>query len=171
MCVSRLRIINPQEASRLGSQQSEIPGPARGCRGNGFDQPTTKRRRPSAHRMGAAGLPKPTWVKTVIGTLAVSLVIRRIGRLHATDQKRVNRSDSKNDCTQAAFLIKSPGRGLSSGQGRPVARLKKKLQGPERSLGIFFAHRYGAPTTGRLHTPASWTAASRPHYSPARSSC
>ena len=37
----------------------------------------------------AAGLPKPTWVKTVIGTLAVSLVIRRIGRLHASDQKRV----------------------------------------------------------------------------------
>ena len=37
----------------------------------------------------AAGLPKPTWLKTVVGTLAVSLVIRRLGRLHASDQKRV----------------------------------------------------------------------------------
>ncbi len=37
----------------------------------------------------AAGLPKPTWVKTVIGTLAVSLVIRRIGRLHTSDRRLV----------------------------------------------------------------------------------
>jgi hypothetical protein len=36
-----------------------------------------------------AGPPKPTWLKTVIGTLAVSLVIRRLGRLYASDQKRV----------------------------------------------------------------------------------
>jgi mRNA interferase MazF len=37
----------------------------------------------------AAGLPKPTWLKTVIGTLATSLVVRRLGRLGASDRKRV----------------------------------------------------------------------------------
>jgi mRNA interferase MazF len=37
----------------------------------------------------AAGLPKPTWLKTIIGTLAISLVVRRPGRLHASDRKRV----------------------------------------------------------------------------------
>jgi mRNA interferase MazF len=37
----------------------------------------------------AAGLPKPAWLPTVVGTLAISLVIRRIGRLHASDRKRV----------------------------------------------------------------------------------
>jgi mRNA-degrading endonuclease toxin of MazEF toxin-antitoxin module len=37
----------------------------------------------------AAGLPKPTWLKTVVGTLAVTLVIRRLGRLHVADQNLV----------------------------------------------------------------------------------
>jgi mRNA interferase MazF len=37
----------------------------------------------------SAGLPKPTWLKTVIGTLARPLLIRRLGKLHADDQKRV----------------------------------------------------------------------------------
>ena len=37
----------------------------------------------------AAGLPKPTWLKPVIGTLAGSLVVRRLGKLHPADQKRV----------------------------------------------------------------------------------
>jgi mRNA interferase MazF len=40
-------------------------------------------------RWQSAGLPKPTWLKPVIGTLAVKLVLRRLGRLHATDRLRV----------------------------------------------------------------------------------
>jgi mRNA interferase MazF len=36
-------------------------------------------------RWKLAGLPKPTWLKPVIGTLAATIVIRRLGRLHATD--------------------------------------------------------------------------------------
>ena len=32
-----------------------------------------------------AGLPKPTWVKPVIGTLATSLVLRRLGRIAPSD--------------------------------------------------------------------------------------
>lgn len=37
----------------------------------------------------SAGLPKPTWLKPVIGTLAVTLIHRRLGRLHAADRPRV----------------------------------------------------------------------------------
>ena len=37
----------------------------------------------------SAGLPKPTWVKTVIGTFASALVLRRIGRLHPADRPPV----------------------------------------------------------------------------------
>ncbi len=36
----------------------------------------------------SAGLPKPTWFKPVIGTLASTLIRRRIGRLHAADFPR-----------------------------------------------------------------------------------
>lgn len=37
----------------------------------------------------SAGLPKPTWLKPVIGTLAVKLIVRRLGRLHTADHTRV----------------------------------------------------------------------------------
>src|SRR5438552_984405 len=40
-------------------------------------------------RWQSAGLPKPTWLKPVVGTLATSLVLRRLGRLHAADRPRV----------------------------------------------------------------------------------
>jgi mRNA interferase MazF len=33
-----------------------------------------------------AGLPKPSWFRPVIGTLAVSLIVRRLGRLHGADR-------------------------------------------------------------------------------------
>jgi len=39
----------------------------------------------------AAGLPKPTWFKPVIGTLAKQLVERRLGTLAAQDGPRVVR--------------------------------------------------------------------------------
>src|SRR2546421_12841184 len=35
-----------------------------------------------------AGLPKPTWLKPVIGTLADPLLLRRLGRLHPADRPR-----------------------------------------------------------------------------------
>lgn len=35
-----------------------------------------------------AGLPKPTWLKPVIGTFASSLVLRRIARLQESDYAR-----------------------------------------------------------------------------------
>jgi mRNA interferase MazF len=37
----------------------------------------------------SARLPKPTWVKPVIGTFAATLVIRRLGRLHPADNAPV----------------------------------------------------------------------------------
>jgi mRNA interferase MazF len=37
----------------------------------------------------SATLPKPTWLKSVIGTLAATVVIRRLGRLHPADNPRV----------------------------------------------------------------------------------
>jgi mRNA interferase MazF len=37
----------------------------------------------------AAGLPKPTWVKPVVGTLASALIVRRLGRLNAADRQTV----------------------------------------------------------------------------------
>jgi hypothetical protein len=37
----------------------------------------------------SAGLPKVTWLKPVIGTLAVNLIRRRIGRLHVDGYPRV----------------------------------------------------------------------------------
>jgi mRNA interferase MazF len=37
----------------------------------------------------SAGLPKPTWLKPIIGTIASQLVIRRIGRIHAADHPRI----------------------------------------------------------------------------------
>jgi mRNA interferase MazF len=36
-----------------------------------------------------AGLLKPTWFKTLIATLADSLVEKRLGRLHAADENKV----------------------------------------------------------------------------------
>ena len=36
-----------------------------------------------------AGLPMPTWLKPVIGTLSSRLVVRRLGRLAMPDQQRV----------------------------------------------------------------------------------
>ncbi|MBI4702280.1 MAG: type II toxin-antitoxin system PemK/MazF family toxin [Deltaproteobacteria bacterium] len=36
-----------------------------------------------------AGLPKPTWVKPLVGTLASSLVERRLGTLDRADEGRV----------------------------------------------------------------------------------
>jgi mRNA interferase MazF len=39
-------------------------------------------------RWGAAGLVKPTWLKALIGTVAATLVLRRLGRLHAADYAR-----------------------------------------------------------------------------------
>jgi len=36
-----------------------------------------------------AGLPKPTWLKPVIGTIATELVVRRMGRLRSGDARRV----------------------------------------------------------------------------------
>jgi mRNA interferase MazF len=39
-----------------------------------------------------AGLPKPTWLKPVIGTLASTLVLHRLGRIHSADHARVNRA-------------------------------------------------------------------------------
>lgn len=48
-------------------------------------QPQTKLR---LSRWLSAGLPKPTWLKPVIGTLASTLVLRRLGRLHAADYPR-----------------------------------------------------------------------------------
>ncbi len=39
-----------------------------------------------------AGLPKPTWLKPVLGTLAASLVVRRLGRLHSTDLPRAQQA-------------------------------------------------------------------------------
>jgi hypothetical protein len=43
-------------------------------------------------RWQSAGLPKPTWLKPVIGTLAVTLVLRRLGRLQAADRPRVRQA-------------------------------------------------------------------------------
>jgi mRNA interferase MazF len=40
-------------------------------------------------RWQLAGLPKPSWLKPVIGTLAVTLILRHLGRLHAADRPRV----------------------------------------------------------------------------------
>ena len=53
---------------------------------------TSRPQRHSSFRLArwrAAGLPKPTWLKPVIGTLAQSLVLRRLGKLDAADQKQV----------------------------------------------------------------------------------
>jgi mRNA interferase MazF len=40
-------------------------------------------------RWQSAGLPKPSWLKPVIGTIAAALVVRRMGRLHSADLPRV----------------------------------------------------------------------------------
>ena len=47
-------------------------------------QPQTPAKLRLAH-WHMAGLPKPTWLRPVIGTLATSLLLRRLGRLHASD--------------------------------------------------------------------------------------
>ncbi|HET6250097.1 MAG TPA: type II toxin-antitoxin system PemK/MazF family toxin [Tepidisphaeraceae bacterium] len=43
----------------------------------------------------AAGLPKPTWIKPLIGTLSVSLIERRLGAIDARDHQ----------CIRAALAI------------------------------------------------------------------
>lgn len=40
-------------------------------------------------RWQSAGLPKPTWLKPVVGTLATTLILRRLGRLHPADRPKV----------------------------------------------------------------------------------
>ena len=40
----------------------------------------------------AAGLPKPSWLKPLIGTLAVGLIERRVGKLDDRDRQRVVRA-------------------------------------------------------------------------------
>lgn len=50
----------------------------------------------------SAGLPKPTWLKPVIGTLAATVVIRRLGRLHEADRPRVRHALRQG--IAAAFL-------------------------------------------------------------------
>jgi hypothetical protein len=39
--------------------------------------------------LASGGLPKPTWVKPIIGTLTLALVDRRIGKLAAGDYSAV----------------------------------------------------------------------------------
>jgi mRNA interferase MazF len=53
-------------------------------------------------RWQAAGLPKPTWLKPVVGTLAVTLIRRRLGRLHAVERPRVRQA--LREAIAATFL-------------------------------------------------------------------
>jgi hypothetical protein len=46
-------------------------------------------------RWNEAGLPKPTWIKPVIGTLAVSLLVRVIGNLADEDVTPVRQALSR----------------------------------------------------------------------------
>lgn len=39
-------------------------------------------------RWQASGLPKPTWIRSVVGTISVSMVERRLGRLQTVDVPR-----------------------------------------------------------------------------------
>jgi mRNA interferase MazF len=43
-------------------------------------------------RWQSAGLPKPTWIKPIVGTLAAALVTRRLGKLSAADDQAVKAS-------------------------------------------------------------------------------
>lgn len=38
----------------------------------------------------SAGLPKPSWLKPVIGTLAATLIVRRLGKLNVRDNPAVH---------------------------------------------------------------------------------
>lgn len=49
-----------------------------------------------------AGLPKPTWLKPIIGTLAASLIVRRLGRLSAVDNSRAR--DAVRQAIASTFL-------------------------------------------------------------------
>jgi mRNA interferase MazF len=53
---------------------------------------TSQRQRDDDLRLAewrSAGLPKPSWLKPVIGTLAATLIYRRLGRLNAKDDGAV----------------------------------------------------------------------------------
>jgi mRNA interferase MazF len=43
-------------------------------------------------RWREAGLPKPTWIKPLIATLAAGMLTRRLGRLESADLPRVERT-------------------------------------------------------------------------------
>jgi mRNA interferase MazF len=55
--------------------------------------PLTSRQEPEAalalRQWKSAGLPKPTWVKPVIGTLTSKLIERQLGVLHEADESAI----------------------------------------------------------------------------------